>query len=357
MKNFIINLCAVLLLVYAADMQAEDRFQTIRLTYENRLDAINSDYDKQKEDVYSKYITSLVLLEKSVKRKGNLDALISVRQEIKRFQEEKVLSSLDLAGIDDSLKAVQQACLRDLKKIEIEWAGNVSRLCSFYNKALVKVEKKLTARDKLDQALEVREERKRLKLCNEFSHANKVLEQAKKESEPKPDVVNEKADLFLGEPTIQGFQKIISASSSGVSDTYRKEKVMSYWAYAGEGQHIEWMTAKVPSNQLRKEYVFVWGGSNNHLVSDFDLFVNDTKLLTFKSGTKDSARWQSGGASLAFEYKNDSLGYGGVFKLSVPSSLVKRGNAQKIRIESAVKQKSPAWMKIHGFKDVKNDIK
>jgi len=349
---------AVLIAVFPAyQARAADEVAEMRGKYDERLKEIDTDAAAMRQKVLKKYRSELISVERKVKRKGDLDGLLVIRAEAERFAAQGNLAVANAVAQPDELRSVQEFYLKYLNAISLDRARDIKKLWQQYDAALATLEKKYTMQGKVETALAVRAERDRVEKSAELISTKEILDNHNNEADPEPKLKeNQSGRLTLGPSIFEGFGEIISSSNSGVSNSYRDEKVISFWAYAGEGQHIEWKTEKVSVLGLKHEYEFVWGGGCHNTISDFELIFNGQKLLVFNSGTKSSATWKGKDATLKFYYVRDYLGYVGFYKLIVPSSLVKRGNVQKIRIQSIVNEKSQVFMKVNGFTDVVKDV-
>jgi len=94
---------------------------------------------------------------------------------------------------------------------------------------------------------------------------------------------------------------------------------------------LVWETQPVPMKTPDKiAFVFVGqalaqGGSKNPERHGFDIFINDRRLLRFAPYSQDSAVWTGGGARLEFHHRAGRHWPSGLYRLTVPSSYVKRG--------------------------------
>lgn len=334
---------------------AEDRLAAMRIKYDERLETINSELDKQKQEVFHKYAASLRVLEKSAKQKGDLDALLGVRAEIERFQKERALAASDLEKEINTLMTVQQSCLNVISGTELEWATNISKLCRQYNEALVKEEKKLTAMDNTEYALAVRAERKRVLDSKEVQRANELIKLAKKTrvAENSKELA---ANTTFKPLLLEGFMKIQSAHLSGPYPTYRGGRTTAYWVKAGVDQELKWYTAKVPAQIGFRDAVFVWAGSNSKDSGAYNLYFNDKLLMEITSGHDSSKTWRSKDCEVKFEYVSDSGGNSGIYSLRVPHSLLNKGHSQSIRVVSVETQPVNTWIMVYDYQNVLNDL-
>lgn len=351
MTKSIFGFIAAVWIAVAPACQAHtlDEVVKMRGKYDERMKEIDADATAKQQKVLKKYKSTLIVVERKVKLKGDLDGLLIVRSEVERFDVQKDLSVTNAVPQPDELRSVQELYLKYLGAISLDRARDIKKLWQQYDAALATLEKKNTVQGKVETALAVRAERDRVEKSSVVMSAHTAVAElapVKKE----PESVNK--SMSFTAPVIEGFSEIVSASVSGKYPTYRGVLTSAYWTKTGEGQYVEWKTAKVPNNYPSNEAVFVWAGSNSPSEEDFNLLLNGKDLLSFSSGQNRSKKWKSSFSSLAFAYKNNEGGNAGIFTLTVPVSIVAKGKKQILKIVPKTKKTSNAWVMVHDFKDM-----
>ncbi len=351
----IVKFLIAVAMLTAFSAKAQESLEAMREKYDARLAEIQAGFEANKQDLFAKYVRSLEVLEERTKAKGDLDGVLVVRSELTRFGKGQDLSETNIVETAGELQEIQQRCLSAYAGVQVEWANDVVKLCGMYDAALERQEKSLTANNELEDALKVREARQISKESVEFGLARKRLSQI---VNLQIDDKQKKADSVISfkSPIVEGFGQIMFAPNSGNYPNYRNVPATAYWTYSGNGQFIEWRTAKVPSNFLSSDVVFVWGGSNSNRLGEFDLYFNDKKAIAFTSQQRVSKKWISGNVIFEFKYINNKADNSGLFVLTVPSSWVVKGNPQTIRIDARAKEKSLAWIMVCGFDDATKDF-
>lgn len=356
MKRKIFLLMGVTVLSFLNNVKADESLDAVRAKYNERLQVINSGFEKQKKEMFEKYDATLVALEEKIKAKGDLDGILVVRKEAERFKKEQDLSVTNIVGSAGNLQEVQQICLSMYDDLLVVWAGDVVKLCGLYDAALAKQEKTFTSNDKVKLAIEVRNERDRVIESTELSLSRKILVKKHKETKQSAPIKIE-SKISFDMPVVEGFGKIISAPNSGNYPNHRSIPATAYWTYSGKEQFVEWKTTRVPSNYMASDVIFVWCGSNSNTLGEFDLFFNDKKVLTFNSQQKSTKKWSLGNIIFEFRHINNKADNSGLFVLRVPSDLVEKGRTQTIRVDARTKEKSMAWIMIYNFADAKKEYK
>ena len=146
----------VMMLVLMAGIASADSLEPIKTAYTNAVAKIVTDTQKQKDDALAQYGKNLVTVQIALKQKGDIDNYMVVDQEVKRFQTEKTVmtnaSILLMETVNSYQKQVKAADLdSDHRKVD---------LLKRYISALGNLVKDLMAKDKLDDAKVVGDEKK-----------------------------------------------------------------------------------------------------------------------------------------------------------------------------------------------------
>ncbi len=165
------------------------------------------------------------------------------------------------------------------------------------------------------------------------------------------------------EGTVLGLSRFVKYAETGAWKSYRsKNPTVPSWTCRQDklGNDLVWKTAKVDASDSETTTFIFAGGTGFATTPKTDGFVlafNGVDLLkfnvveTFEPGVVE---WKSedGAATLAFDVKyaeapNDAFG---VFKLTVPTSLVKPNQAQEIGVRS-VGEGSRRWFGLNLYTD------
>ncbi|WP_203256898.1 glycoside hydrolase family 38 N-terminal domain-containing protein [Hyunsoonleella ulvae] len=156
---------------------------------------------------------------------------------------------------------------------------------------------------------------------------------------------------------IEGYSKMLSGSEFFLYPSLREDMNISMIARATTGKMgFEFLTGKVPEN-YQKDIVnfFFLSDIDFNLRESFDVFVNDQHLLTFNSNKDGSLSVTENPGNGNAEYiliRRDANGDGiGAFRLSVPTSKIKKGESAKIKVIGR-KKNSNCWFMIFKGTDV-----
>ncbi|MDA3924620.1 MAG: hypothetical protein PF904_07980 [Kiritimatiellae bacterium] len=321
-----------------------------RAVYEKRLNAINDNYAVERTVVLKQYKAELDDLDLKLRKSGKLDGVLEVREEVKRFMEEQSLPFAEDVSENRMLADIQNLTLKVNEDLKSTRDLKIYELWKQYDAALDKHQRELTVRNKLQEAVAVRSERERVKESDLIKDACKSAV----ESVTKPAVKKtEPMGLLKKDLEIEGFDKA-EASNSGLYTTYRGSRSGAFWAYSEKGEYVEWETAKVPSNIMARKVQFIWAGEQNTEQGQFALSFNGEHLFDLKFKKRgDLSECFSSGAALEFKSVN---GGKGLFRLSVPLSMVDKGKKQTVRVESQSSAPVKCWFMLYGFDDLKDEF-
>ncbi|AOW10272.1 glycoside hydrolase family 38 N-terminal domain-containing protein [Flavobacterium gilvum] len=163
---------------------------------------------------------------------------------------------------------------------------------------------------------------------------------------------------------INGFSKEISGENITYNSAFQDYATVALLTRNTDGNKtIEWETAPVPKDSKGEYVYFGWVAGHSSATSggdrNYDLYVNDKKILTFTTLPKNQKpNWifkADDGSALVFEQTkldgaNDSQGYA---FLRIPSSKVKAGQTVRVKIIGQ-KQNSNDWFMTFKFPFVEN---
>ncbi|TWO34669.1 alpha-mannosidase [Seonamhaeicola sediminis] len=156
---------------------------------------------------------------------------------------------------------------------------------------------------------------------------------------------------------IEGYKEMLSGSEYFLYPSLREDMNVAMISRATTGKKgFEFLTGEVPKN-YNKEVVnfFYLSDIDFNLRESFDIFVNDQHLLTFNSNKDGSLSVTENPGNGNAEYilvRRDANGDGlGAFRLSVPTSKIKKGESAKIKVIGR-KKNSNCWFMIFKGTDV-----
>ena len=147
-------------------------------TYARELKRIQSEMEALTARVQEQYIKALDAIARDFQARGNLDALLSVTEERKRYAETRVLNGENVSREVPELADRQNACLSDLRAVPMEEARRVISLVQLYDRSLGALQEKQTKEGRLQDAVKVRDARESLEGRAEVTSARFVLADA-----------------------------------------------------------------------------------------------------------------------------------------------------------------------------------
>lgn len=158
-KSFVIT---SLLLLFVSSAHAYDlsRLQGI---YDKSMQKIDDKYSNSDLSSGIAYVSALQALQKSVQQKGDLDGWQTIQKEVLRYRKEHKLSNANFVSSMPDLEAVQKKHVAPLKETPVKKSKEVLALFEKYLKRLESMQTDLTRQGKIDDALQINAEIKRLK--------------------------------------------------------------------------------------------------------------------------------------------------------------------------------------------------
>ncbi len=131
----------------------------LRTTYTNELAKIDRSHDDAVQAWRDQYLASLRGLEKFYRDAGQLEPLLDVQKELRRFVQEKTLEESGVTSNYPELLRAQKAYLAAAKALPAERARRVLRLSEMYDRTLQTLQENLTRQGDVDGALTVKNTR------------------------------------------------------------------------------------------------------------------------------------------------------------------------------------------------------
>lgn len=188
----LVCLCAAILPTAAqATADAGSALERQKSAYRQALAKLERDYKTRVAALPTQYIAALDSLEKSSRQKGSLDNVIAIRAEQKRFEKTKTVNEDDLVTEPPELRELQTKYRSRLTQYEIDKHKQVIAYANKQVTILDNLEKDLTKKGKLDEALAVRTEKDKVRSGPEYKNAEFVLADAeaqkKRTQAPEPE--------------------------------------------------------------------------------------------------------------------------------------------------------------------------
>ncbi|SFD12813.1 glycosyl hydrolase-related protein [Algibacter pectinivorans] len=156
---------------------------------------------------------------------------------------------------------------------------------------------------------------------------------------------------------IEGYKEMLSGSEYFLYPSLREDMNVAMISRATTGEKgFEFLTGEVPKNYAKdKVNFFFLSDIDFNLRESFDIFINDKPLLTFNSNKDGSLSITENPGNGNAEYilvRRDLNGDGlGAFRLTVPTSSLKKGESAKIKVVGR-KKSSNCWFMIFKGTDV-----
>ncbi len=131
------------------------------------------------------YADSLAKLAKKAQSDGDLDALVALQTEKKRFAKEEAVAKSDLSNGSPELRKLQQSFISSRERAVLDGAKAIVAVADGYSAALGKLQAKLTRDGNVEAALSVKKERTGLADHPDVSAAKFAVADAEWHKRPK----------------------------------------------------------------------------------------------------------------------------------------------------------------------------
>lgn len=131
--------------------------------FEKSLMAIDATHLDSIEKCRNSYAAALNAAETAATQKGDLDAVVKIRKEKERFNQDRAVDDEIPADINPLIKQAMQAYLRDINAAESTRANSIKDLANKYLSHLESTKIRLTKEKKIEEALEVQKDIDRAK--------------------------------------------------------------------------------------------------------------------------------------------------------------------------------------------------
>jgi len=159
MKNTLASVLAALLMtsLLTAGAAAKDPEGLVKLraSYHSQIAAIEEEHKEDLRRAPGEYAESLASLEKTYQMAGDLKSLLAVREERQRFAANSQVSAVTVLKGPPKLATLQGQFLKDYKAIGVTKSRRILDLTQKYSARLGALQKKLTQKGEIDDALKV----------------------------------------------------------------------------------------------------------------------------------------------------------------------------------------------------------
>jgi hypothetical protein len=147
--------------IATAALGGESTLGSLKQAYEAEIQKIESAYDARLRKLLDTYGRSLDRAVPLLKRKGDPDAVLQALAEKQRFEQERTVPAEPNAELPRLMQDVQTSYLKAVGKADDEKSQAVAAVIPKYVAALDRLMKKLTVEEKLDLAMNARQEKER----------------------------------------------------------------------------------------------------------------------------------------------------------------------------------------------------
>jgi len=166
-------LAAVLLIAAFGSSRADDasRVAALRAVYAKEQGKLSKELATRRKAVMRVYGEKLAVLEKHYQRAGELEFVLAVRSERSRFDGDRTIEVTAGSDLPAALRQLQRDCRETLDAAQLENSRTLIRLTDRYVSHLEGLVKQLTRDNKMEQALNVRQEVEAVKVGEAYQAA------------------------------------------------------------------------------------------------------------------------------------------------------------------------------------------
>jgi hypothetical protein len=157
----------------------KNSFASLKNLYMTAVKNADTAHQGEHNRILKAYIARIATAEKTAQKAGNLDLLLFLRKEKARCMKKKNLPSALTSGSPTQFYSILEQSTKDLDRIKQTDRNNRVRMTERYVQLLDALQKSLTREDKIEEALQVNKEVKRMR-------ASPLLAVAKKKPRPAP---------------------------------------------------------------------------------------------------------------------------------------------------------------------------
>jgi len=154
-------LLTILIVTAPLPLAADTGLEALKDTYASETRKLGGQFEASAAKVVEAYGEALGRAVELLKKEGDPDRVLAAIAEKKRFMEEKTLPDASADGLPAPVVAAREDCGAALARAETARNARLAELTRRYAAALDRLMKKLTAEEKLDLALSVKQEKER----------------------------------------------------------------------------------------------------------------------------------------------------------------------------------------------------
>lgn len=204
---------------------SQEKLERLQTTFVSELAKIRKTYDKKNETLKSSYIESVTALQKKKQSEGELQPLLAIKKELDRFKITGDITDEALVKNVKSLYEIQLAYIRECKNIAPEEAEQIVKLSKFYDRSLEKMQKDLTRKGQLEDAVAVKNERDSLWQMSVVKKAQDLSASAEAASDNTKPTAQQPEPQKPVEPVAKpSFAKTLSRAERSKIEIYIKKR-------------------------------------------------------------------------------------------------------------------------------------
>ena len=197
--RFVLVLCACSLHAVCSNSAAGNTaMAAFKTSYTSNLAAIVS--SSTSTDGLARYGKSLDGIADALKKDGDLDGVVAVREEKRRFDAEKTVPTESAADVIPAIAKARSDYHQSCAKGDIENSKRILALADSYAANLETLKKQLTQQDKIEEATEVKQEIDRLRSSPEVTSAQFVIADLTAKTAPATTTPKAKSDTSPSAP-------------------------------------------------------------------------------------------------------------------------------------------------------------
>lgn len=214
----------------------------LRGVYDKELEKVDEKYAEEMKLLPQQYLSLLLKLERAYQNAGDLKPLIAVREERDRFNKSKSLKEIVVAKAPAKLAELQQQFLKDCEDIPVNRARRILDLNQKYVAALDDLQRELTKRGEINQALAVMGEIERVQADEKVKSAKFQLAAKGADIQPKNETERPAViDVKLLSQKLHG--EVMSWNSM-------TRQVMLRYDFSSDQQLRDWEGAAIQADRL-----------------------------------------------------------------------------------------------------------
>ena len=314
--------------------EEQSRLGGLEDIFAREIRKIEDDQSAALNKLKNRVLERLEELSDTFRKDGDLDGLLAAQTARKAFRNNEPLPPKAPASIEKLSAAYGE------HRHQIKSAADSKRttLIKSFVEKLKSLQVDLTRRNDIEAALKVRDRQEQL-----LAEYPRVFKAPSEERSAPATLVAlaegaQKRPAYLARSMmVNGFSKALKWQSDGGWETFRDEKVQSYWANVSEDKEkiLEWETPRVERRQIlvypAVTFLFSGGTGFREKTGTWKVELNGQPIMTVQTPVQESKVLQGRSAKLYVEHYGEvHLGYKSLFFLTVPRNLLKPGKAQNI---------------------------